>query len=226
MTPERFRSIEEVYHAARNREPGDRSAFLAEVCAGDEALKRQVESLLEQDSGSRTGILDHPAAELLPESAPKLSIRLASGKSLGQYRILEHLGAGGMGTVYKATDTKLNRHVALKMLRPELLDDPASAARLKREARTLASLNHPHIAVIYGLEEHEGFRFLALEYVPGPTLSERLRRGPLPILEATRIAKPIAEALEAAHAKGIMHRDLKPANIKVGQTGTHRAIPK
>src|SRR5689334_193570 len=108
---------------------------------------------------------------------------LSSGFGLGQYRIVEHLGTGGMGTVYKATDTKLGRTVALKLLRAEILEDAAGIARFEREARLLACLNHPHIAAIYDFEDFGGVRFLSLEYVAGPTLAERLRRGPLPLRE-------------------------------------------
>jgi serine/threonine-protein kinase len=129
-----------------------------------------------------------------------------------------------MGTVYKAVDTKLGREVALKMLHPELLEDAANVARFEREARMLASLNHPHIGVIYGLETHETTRFLALEYVPGLTLVERLRQRAIPIREAMLIAQQIAEALEAAHAKGIIHRDLKPPNIKVSESGQVKVL--
>jgi len=178
-TPGRFHRIEELYHSARERDAGERCAFLAKACEGDEELKREVESLLAQGSGGK--ILDSPAVELLAESTVT---ELAPGASLGQYKIIDHLGAGGMGTVYKATDTKLRREVALKLLHSEMLDDAAALARFEREARTLASLNHPRIAVIYGLEEHDGVRFLALEYVPGPTLADRLRRGALPVREA------------------------------------------
>lgn len=148
-----------------------------------------------------------------PESSP--ARQLPPGTSLGHYRIVEHLGAGGMGTVYKATDTKLGRTVALKLLRPELLEDASGIARFEREAHVLASLNHPRVAAIYDFEEHEGIRFLSLEYVPGPTLAERLRRGPLPVREAISVCSQIAEGLEAAHARQIIHRDLKPANIKI-----------
>ena len=137
------------------------------------------------------------------------------GQTLGQYKVEGELGAGGMGVVYRATDTKLGRPAAIKVLPDALARDPERRARFEREARTLASLNHPRIGAIYGFEEHAGVRFLALEYVPGPTLAERLRRGPLSAREAMLISKQIAEALEAAHAKGIIHRDLKPANIKV-----------
>ena len=221
MTPERWRRSEELYHAARDRQPADRAAFLASACAGDDELRRDVQSLLAQDSSGGTKLLDRPATEILPESS---AIRLAPGESLGQYRIAEHLGQGGMGTVYKATDTKLGRAVALKFLRPEMLEDQASTARFEREARVLASLNHPHIATIYGFEEHNDIRFLALEYVPGPTLADRLRRGPLPVREAMLVSKQIAEALEAAHAKGIIHRDLKPANIKLNENGQVKVL--
>jgi serine/threonine-protein kinase len=137
---------------------------------------------------------------------------------------VEQIGVGGMGTVYKATDTKLGRQVALKLLRPEALNDAAGVARFEREARALAALNHQRIATIYGFEEHDGVRFLSLEYVPGPTLAERLSRGPLPVREAMLIGKQIAEALEAAHAQGIIHRDLKPANIKVSESGQVKVL--
>jgi serine/threonine-protein kinase len=215
MLADRWREIEELYHAARER---GRQV----LTDADPELRQEVEELLAQESG---GLLDRPAAELLPEFFPESStIQLAPGQSLGQYKIVEHLGAGGMGTVYRATDTKLGRSVALKMLLPGMLNDATSAARFEREARVLASLNHARIAAIYGLEEYQGVRFLALEYVPGPTLAEQLRRGPLPIREALRISKQIAEALESAHAKGIMHRDLKPANIKVSNDGQVKVL--
>jgi eukaryotic-like serine/threonine-protein kinase len=219
MPPERWRKIKELLDEASKRETRDRSAFLNEACGGDEDLKREVQLLLDQDS--RTGFLDRPVAKTLSKSDV---MQFAAGTRLGQYRIEEHLGMGGMGTVYKATDTTLGREVALKMLHPEMLEDPASVARFEREARTLASLNHQHIGVIYGLEAHDTVRFLALEYVPGPTLAERLRRRALPIREAMLIAQQIAEALEAAHAKGIIHRDLKPANIKLSESGQVKVL--
>jgi serine/threonine-protein kinase len=142
---------------------------------------------------------------------------------LGAYRIEERIGAGGMGVVYRAVDSKLGRSVALKVIRAELLHGEGMA-RFEREARVLASLNHSRIAAIHGMEESGGTRFLVLEYVPGPTLAERLRRGPLPVREALVISKQVAEALEAAHAKGIIHRDLKPANIKVGPDGQVKVL--
>jgi len=142
---------------------------------------------------------------------------------VGFYRIEERLGEGGMGVVYRAIDTKLGRSVALKIIKPELLQDEG-LTRFEREAGLLASLNHPHIAAIHGMEESGGTQFLVLEYVAGPTLADRLLRGALSIREAITIARQVAEALEAAHAKGIIHRDLKPANIKISSDGKVKVL--
>jgi serine/threonine-protein kinase len=134
------------------------------------------------------------------------------------------LGAGGMGEVYRARDSKLNRDVALKMLPPLLATDPDRLARFKREAQVLASLNHSHIAAIYGFEEAAGVQALVLELVEGPTLADRIAQGPMPVEEALAIATQIAEALKAAHARGIVHRDLKPANVKVRVDGSVKVL--
>src|SRR5262249_6260038 len=140
---------------------------------------------------------------------------LGVGARLGPYEILSALGSGGMGEVYRARDTKLHRDVALKVL-PELFaSDPERLARFEREAQLLASLNHQHIAGIYGLEESTGVRALVLELVEGPTLADRLAQRPVPLDEALSIARQMADALDAAHEKGVIHRDLKPANIKL-----------
>ncbi|MCH6554059.1 MAG: serine/threonine protein kinase [Acidobacteria bacterium] len=146
------------------------------------------------------------------------------GKKISHYNVTEKLGAGGMGEVYRATDTKLNRDVALKVLPEVFANDAQRMARFSREAQVLASLNHPNIASIYGLEESDGIRCLVLELVEGPTLAERIAAGPLPTEEALNIARQIAEALEAAHEKGIIHRDLKPANVKVTPEGTVKVL--
>jgi serine/threonine protein kinase len=151
-------------------------------------------------------------------------VSLLAGALLGPYEIVAPLGAGGMGEVYRARDAKLGREVAIKIL-PELFAaDPDRAARFEREAKTLASLNHPHIAQIYGLEEGAGVRALVMELVEGEDLAQRLVRGPIPLDEALPIARQIAEALEAAHEQGIIHRDLKPANIKVRPDGTVKVL--
>ena len=147
---------------------------------------------------------------------------LGPGARRGPYEITGKLGAGGMGEVYRARDTKLDRDVALKILPEAFASDPERLARFEREAKTLAALNHPHIAHIHGLEESDGVRALVLEFVDGPTLADRIARGSIPIHEALIIARQIAEALEAAHEQGIVHRDLKPANIKVRTDGTEK----
>src|SRR5438309_11943160 len=149
---------------------------------------------------------------------------LSAGTRLGPYEILSLLGAGGMGEVYRATDTRLNRAVALKVLSPALAGDADYMARFTREAQVLASLNHPNIAAIYGLEESDGVRALVMELVEGPTLAERIAAGRMPADEALRIGKQIAEALEVAHERGIIHRDLKPANVKVTEDATVKVL--
>src|ERR1700704_2094971 len=149
---------------------------------------------------------------------------LSAGARLGPYEILSAIGAGGMGEVYRARDTKLNRDVALKILPDAFASDPDRLARFTREAQTLAALNHPHIAHIHGLEEAGGVRALVMELVEGEDLAERIARGPMPLDEALPIARQIADALEAAHEQGIIHRDLKPANIKVRPDGTVKVL--
>ena len=144
---------------------------------------------------------------------------LTSGQKLAHYEILESIGKGGMGEVYRARDEKLGRHVAIKVLPSEFSQDAERLARFKREAKVLASLNHPGIAAIHGLEESEGTHYLVLELVPGETLAARIARGPIPADEALQIAVRIAEALEEAHEQGIVHRDLKPANIMLTPEG-------
>ena len=146
------------------------------------------------------------------------------GKSIGVYHITEMLGAGGMGEVYRATDTKLHRDVAIKVLPDLFVRDAERLARFTREAQMLASLNHPNIAQIYGLEESNGVRALVMELVEGEDLSQRIARGPIRIDEALPIARQIAEALESAHEHGIIHRDLKPANIKLRNDGTVKVL--
>ena len=149
---------------------------------------------------------------------------LSPGTRLGPYEILSALGAGGMGEVYRATDTTLGRDVAIKTLPDEFARDPERVARFKREAQVLAALNHPHIAAIYGLEEVNGGQFLVLELVEGDTLAQRIAKGPVPVSEALRLARQVADALQAAHEKGIIHRDLKPANIALTHEGQVKVL--
>ena len=149
---------------------------------------------------------------------------LESGVGLGPYEVLSAIGAGGMGEVYRARDRTLQRDVAVKVLPEGFARDAQRVARFQREARTLAALNHPNIAAIYGVEEVGGLMALVMELVDGPTLADQIAQGTIPLEDALRIAKQIAEGLEAAHEQGIVHRDLKPANIKVRADGTVKVL--
>src|SRR3990170_5301520 len=148
------------------------------------------------------------------------------GSKLAHYNITAHLGSGGFGDVYQATDSKLGRTVALKLLPEAFARDAERVARFQREARVLASLNHPNIATLYGMEESGGRSFLVMEFVPGETLAGRIKRGPIPVAEALGIATQITNALEAAHEseKAIVHRDLKPANVKITPDGKVKVL--
>ena len=219
MTPERWRRIEEIYHAALARDVSQRPAFLNEVCAGDAELRREVEALLAQGA-SAEGFLDRGAVAAATPMVSEPPVGTLSGRRIGVYEVLAPLGAGGMGEVYRARDTKLGRDVAIKILPAEFTSHPDRLARFEREARILAALNHPHIGAIHGFEEGDGVRALVLELVEGETLADRIARAAskgsgLPVKKALDIARQIADALDGAHEKGIVHRDLKPANIKI-----------
>jgi serine/threonine protein kinase len=149
---------------------------------------------------------------------------LKNGTRLGPYEITAPIGAGGMGEVYRATDTKLKRDVAIKVLPEDVARDRERLARFEREAHVLASLNHPNIASIYGLEESDGVPCLVLELVEGQTLAERIKEGSLPVDKGLELARQITSALEAAHEKGVIHRDLKPANVKITPEGTAKVL--
>src|SRR5438309_4404831 len=149
---------------------------------------------------------------------------IASGTKVGRYEIRSKIGEGGMGEVYRARDEKLNRDVAIKILPEAFAQDSDRLARFKREAQVLASLNHPNIAAIYGLEESDGLRALVMELVEGPTLADHLAAGPIPFDETLAIARQIAAALEAAHERVIIHRDIKPANVKVTDDATVKVL--
>ncbi len=216
VTPERWRQLTTVFHAARACEPGARATLLDRLCGQDTSLRAEVEGLLAaQAETSRLGDAPMPA-DILPQLSP--------GTMFGPYRVEALIGAGGMGQVYRATDPRLGRSVALKVLLPELSLDPEFGSRFEQEARVLASLNHPNIAAIHGLEESGGVHALVLEFVEGPTLAERIARGLLPTKEALTIARQIASALEVAHERGIVHRDLKPANVKITPAGAVKVL--
>ncbi|HMC60877.1 MAG TPA: protein kinase, partial [Candidatus Solibacter sp.] len=213
MPPETWRQIEDIFHAALERESAVRPAFLERACGGDEALRRQVEALLDRDAHVGE-LLSQPIEKVADEvlAGGPSELRSASGfvggGMAGPYRIGERLGAGGMGEVFRAQDTRLNRTVAIKTLKARFTE------RFEREARAISALNHPHICTLYDIGSQDGIGYLVMEYVEGNPL-----HSPLPVEEALRLAIQIASALEAAHEKGILHRDLKPANILVSKSG-------
>lgn len=211
-----WRRAEELFHAALERSPGARREFLEKACAGDAELQRTVETLLSKD-GRAGSFLEVPAACDVGGATGRRGALL--GRQFGPYHVLSLLGAGGMGEVYRAHDSRLDRDVAIKSLPAEFAQDPGRLARLRREARILASLNHPNIAAIYGLEGSTDADYLVLELVEGETL-----RGPLPVAVALDYACQVATALQAAHEHGIVHRDLKPANLKVTSQGTVKVL--
>ena len=222
MTPERWRRTEELYYAARDRAPDERSGFLRAACGGDDALRLEVESLLSEPDPD-DGFLSKPALLMPANLADDLLPMI--GRDLGGYRLESLLGAGGMGEVYRARDVKLGREVAIKILPREFTSHTERLARFEREARILASLNHPNVCAIYGVEEAEGVRFLILELVHGETLAEKLANGEgLSVGQALNIARQIADALEVAHEKAIVHRDLKPANVKITPDGVVKVL--
>jgi serine/threonine protein kinase/Tol biopolymer transport system component len=223
MTPDRWQQISQLYHAALTRGGGDRAAFLAEACGGDEPLRREVESLLAQPASAQA-FLDGEALAGAAQMVSDVGASVLTGRRLGAYQVQARLGAGGMGEVYRARDTKLGRDVAIKILPHVFTSDPERLARFEREARMLAALNHPNIGAIYGLEDADGIRALVLELVDGETLADRVARGPLPLKEALPIARQITEALDAAHEKGIIHRDLKPSNVALTRDRTVKVL--
>ena len=219
MNPERWRQVEKLYHDALQQEPVERARFLTEACAGDDELLHEVESLLAQE-GSAAVSLEHPAFEATrTRRGGSTSAVLTAGSRLGSYRIEATLGTGGMGVVYRASDSKLGRDVAIKVLPERFAEDSQGIKRFENEARMLAALNHPNIAAIYGLEEASGLHYLVMELVPGQTLAQKLAAGQLDLQEELRYCTQIAEALEYAHEKTIMHRDLKPANVMITPQG-------
>ncbi len=222
MSPERFRRLEELYHAARQGTPEERATLLAQT---DSELRRELELLLAQPS--RGEFLDRPAIQNAPDLLEDSTIAHLAGQTISHYRILEVLGAGGMGVVYKAFDTKLNRYVALKFLPPHLRRNEGVKRRLEQEARAASAMDHPNIVVIHDIDETaDGDLFIAMAFHEGATLRDRIVAAPggLPVAEALQIARQIATGLAKAHQRGILHRDIKPGNVIVAKDGIVRII--
>ncbi|HET9533091.1 MAG TPA: serine/threonine-protein kinase, partial [Blastocatellia bacterium] len=218
MTPERHRQLGDLYHEALEREPQARAAFLREACNGDEELRREVESLLRAHD-EVGNYFASPALELAAGLVAKQENLSLMGQSLSHYRVLRLIGAGAMGEVYLAEDTRLGRKVALKLLPKEFTQDQERVRRFDKEARAVSALNHPNIVAIYEVGQIDRRHFIAIEYIEGETLRGRLNRGPIELSEALEIGAQMASALEAAHEAGIVHRDIKPENIMLRPDG-------
>ncbi len=222
-----MQTIKRLYNEALELEPGEREAYLEGACAGDASLQAEIEQLLARE-GEAEEVLGKPAfdvaARALAEEPASHHACNLTGRTIAHYEILEELGEGGMGVVYKARDTHLNRLVALKVLAPGLVGDPERNRRFIREARAASALNHPNIVTIHDIDQAHGIDYIAMEYIPGRMLDDLIPRKGMNLQKALRLAVEIAGALASAHAAGIVHRDLKPGNVIVGEDGRARVL--
>jgi serine/threonine protein kinase len=217
MTPERWQQVKEIFHSALNRAPKERAAFLAGACGGDEMLRQEVESLI--SSHEKDGsFIDSPAYEGAAEILTT-GEELIVGQRVGHYQIISTLGKGGMGEVYLAEDTRLGRKMALKFLPADFTSNPERLRRFEQEARAASSLNHPNIITIYEVGKADKLSFIAMEFIDGETLRQKMINGPMKIAQALNVAEQIASALAAAHAAHLVHRDIKPENVIVRPDG-------
>ncbi len=216
--PARWEMIERLYHEALERSQAERAAFLDKACAGDEALRREVESLLRYDQRAER-FIETPALEVAARASAEAMEKSFIGRTIGHYRILSLLGEGGMGVVYLAFDTRLERQVALKLLPPVFTQDAGRLGRFIQEAKAASALNHPNIITIHEIGATDGVHFVATEYIEGRTLRQLMAGGPLELSRTIDFATQIASALAVAHAAGIVHRDIKPENVMARPDG-------
>src|SRR5437667_6921808 len=218
MTPARFQTIEEIFLAALEHEPGQVSAFLDTACEGDEALRREVEVLLASDQ--RAGrFIERSTVGLATKIIQKGQGDSLVGQTIGHYKISESIGTGGMGEVYLATDIVAGRKAALKLLPLRFTGDTERLKRFQQEAHAVVGLNHPNILTVYEIGEDHSIHYIASELIEGETLRQRLLRGPMQLSEAVDIAIQVTSALASAHHAGIVHRDIKPENIMLRPDG-------
>jgi eukaryotic-like serine/threonine-protein kinase len=229
MTPERWRDVERLYHAALERDDDQRPAFLIDTCKDDPALRREVESLLAYRTKA-SDFIETPAAEAYPALAAIVSQGHGSfqappasgqfvGRMFGAYEIEALIATGGMGEIYRGLDTRLQRTVAIKTLPSHMSRDPVWRERFRREAQSVSRLNHSHICTVYDVGIEDDVQYLVMEYIEGETLAARLARGPLPLATSLQYATQIAAALDAAHRGGVVHRDMKPSNVMLTKSG-------
>src|SRR5262245_49517281 len=232
LDKQRWRQVETLYHAALEREPGARDAFLAQACAGDEELRREVEELLRYDGAAESFIqgnaLAFDARRLKPEELSQTAPQLLPGQRIGAYKILALLGRGGMGVVYRAHDERLRRDVAIKLLPASFANDSDRLRRFEQEAHATSALNHPNIITIYEIgeaaTERGDIHFIATEFIEGQTVRQQIAGARLKLGSALDVATQVASALAAAHAAGIVHRDIKPENVMARPDGVVKVL--
>jgi serine/threonine protein kinase/sugar lactone lactonase YvrE len=218
MTPQRWQQIKDIFQSVVSRDPGERVRLLDRTCAGDQELRHEIERLLESDERAQS-FLEVP---ITPQQDSRTA--LLERRRIGPYQVVSLLGTGGMGQVYQARDTRLDRTVALKILTPDVAGDEERIKRFTLEAKAASALNHPNVATIYDVGESNGINYIAMEYVEGQTLDQKIERGPMSVIDILTVARQVAGALDMARQNGIVHRDIKPANLIVTTQGQVKVL--